>query len=284
MSVHPALTTGHTAVITGAADGIGLATAKKCAELGMNVCAADIDEEKLIKAVQEELEPLLASGDSSVLAYPLDVADRDAVEAFHGVVSERFKAVHLLMNNAGTVCGGEAWNNYAGWRKVFEVNLWGAINCVSVFAESMMNRGEHALIVNTGSKQGITCPPGDSAYNTTKAALKAFTESLQHTLRNTENCRVSAHLLVPGFTYTGLMRPWFENKPDAAWWPDQVVDYMLAALAEQRFYILCPDNDVDEELDKLRIQWAAGDLIEGRPALSRWHPDYEEAYKTFTGG
>jgi NAD(P)-dependent dehydrogenase (short-subunit alcohol dehydrogenase family) len=87
---------------------------------------------------------------------------------------------------------------------VLKVNLMGVIHGSRVFGPKMIAHGEPAMIINTGSKQGITTPPGDPAYNVAKAGVKAFTEALQHELRNTPDCRVSAHLLIPGFVYTPL--------------------------------------------------------------------------------
>jgi hypothetical protein len=101
---------------------------------------------------------------------------------------------------------------------------------------------------------------------------------LAHELRTTANCQVSAHLLVPGWTTTGKR----EHKP-GAWLPDQVIDVLVAALQRRDFYIICPDDDVTPELDRKRILWAAGDLTENRPALSRWHPDYADRFAKFTG-
>jgi short-subunit dehydrogenase len=123
--------------------------------------------------------------------------------------------------------------------------------------------------------------PGNPAYNASKSAVKSITEALEHDLRNTEGCQVSAHLLVPGFTYTGLVREFLPEKPDSAWVPDQVVAFMVESLERGDFYILCPDNDVTREMDNKRIAWAMGDLIEARPALSRWHPDYLAAFEAF---
>ena len=134
---------------------------------------------------------------------------------------------------------------------------------------------------NTGSKQGITQPPGDTAYNVSKSGVKSLTEGLAHTLRAKTEGRVSAHLLVPGFTYMGMIRRFLKEKPDGAWTADQVADFMMEGVARGDFYILCPDNDVTPEMDAKRILWAAGDLVENRPALSRWHPDWEEAFAAF---
>jgi hypothetical protein len=135
------------------------------------------------------------------------------------------------------------------------------------------------LIVNTGSKQGITTPPGDPAYNVSKAGVKAFTEALQHELRNIEGCRVSAHLLIPGFVFTPLTAHGRTEKPQGACTPEQTVDFMIERLDAGDFYILCPDNEVSRALDERRIAWAAGDIIENRPPLSRWRPDFAEAFK-----
>lgn len=101
------------------------------------------------------------------------------------------------------------------------VNLWGVINATQALVPGMIARGRPGLIVNTGSKQGITTPPGDPAYNISKAGVKAFTEALQYELRNTEGCRLSAHLLIPGFVFTGLTANGRSEKPAAAWTPSR---------------------------------------------------------------
>jgi hypothetical protein len=114
--------------------------------------------------------------------------------------------------------------------------------------------------------------------------VKAFTEALQHELRNTPGCWVSAHLLIPGFVFTGLTARGRSEKPPGAWTPGQTVDFMIRSVEAGDFYILCPDNDVLRPLDERRIQWAADDIVENRPALSRWHPDYAEAFEKFVKG
>jgi short-subunit dehydrogenase len=147
----------------------------------------------------------------------------------------------------------------------------------------MLAAGLPALIVNTGSKQGITTPPGNLTYNVSKAALKTYTEGLAHALRNEPDSKVSAHLLIPGYTYTAMTSS-APEKPAGAWTGDQVVDFMLASIARGDFYILCGDNETPRALDEKRMAWAIGDIIENRPALSRWHPDYKDAFASFVSG
>jgi NAD(P)-dependent dehydrogenase (short-subunit alcohol dehydrogenase family) len=277
---HPALTPNRTAVITGGASGIGLATAERLVAMDLNVCIADHDEKTLGPAV-DALAKQAPRGADAILAVPTDVSRLESVEVLRAAVLDRFGEVALLMNNAGTGGGGGPWQNYEGWQRVIGVNLWGAIHGLQVFTQGMIDQSTPCAIVNTGSKQGITNPPGDAAYNVSKAGVKSLTESLAHQLRNIEGCRVTAHLLVPGFTYTAMVRRFLKEKPPGAWLPEQVAEHLLAAMERGDFYVLCPDNDVTPEIDHRRIEWAAGDMIENRPALSRWHPDYEAAFAAF---
>jgi hypothetical protein len=220
-------------------------------------------------------------GGASVLTSVTDVSSRDDVTRLEAAVRERFGGTDLLMNNAGIQPGSKMFGATEAWHRILSVNLWGVINGSQVFAPGMIARGRPGLIINTGSKQGITTPPGDPAYNVSKAAVKAFTEALQHELRNAAGSRLSAHLLIPGFVFTGLTAKGRSEKPAAAWTPEQTVDFMIGRVEAGDFYILCPDNDVPRRLDERRILWAAGDIVENRPALSRWHPDFAEAFAAF---
>jgi NAD(P)-dependent dehydrogenase (short-subunit alcohol dehydrogenase family) len=280
---HPALSPDHTAVITGGASGIGLAAAARFANAGMNVCIADVDAGRL-KDAATKLTSIAKGGASAIMTATVDVSRLDNLAELEQAVRTRFGGTDVLMNNAGIGPGSSAFGPRDNWERIIAVNLWGIINGTQAFGPNMVARGRPGLIINTGSKQGITTPPGNPAYNVSKAGVKAFTEALQHELRNTDKCQISAHLLIPGFVFTGLTASGRSEKPAAAWTPEQTVDFMLERLEAGDFYILCPDNDVPRKLDERRMLWAAGDIVENRPALSRWHPDYAEAFTAFVKG
>ena len=274
---HLALTPGSVAVVTGGASGIGLAAAARLTRMGLRVCIADLDAERLEQAAAA----IADTGGGAVMTHRTDVSRREDVVGLQSAVLERFGRVDVLMNNAGIQPGSAIFGDGLAWSRVIDVNLWGIIHGAQVFGPGMIAAGRPGLIINTGSKQGITTPPGDPAYNVAKAGVKVFTEALQHELRNTEGCRVSAHLLIPGFVFTPLTANGRTERPAAAWTAEQTVDFMFDRLDAGDFYILCPDNDVPRSLDERRILWAAGDIVENRPPLSRWHPDHAAAAKRF---
>ena len=279
MSPIPALQAGRTAVITGGASGIGLAAAKRFAAMGLNVLIADTNSEAV--AAAPDLVSAGAAPNVRVEAGVVDVASFDEVEALKERAFRDYGDVAVVMNNAGIGGGGSAIEQLEAWRRVLSVNLMGVLHGVQAFAPALIAQAKPALIINTGSKQGITAPPGDTAYNVSKAGIKVLTEGLQHTLRNIDGCQVSAHLLVPGSTFTGMTRRAGGEKPPGAWTSEQVVDFMLERLDAGDFYILCPDNDVTRAMDNARMEWAMADLIENRPPLSRWHPDYKDGFAAF---
>jgi NAD(P)-dependent dehydrogenase (short-subunit alcohol dehydrogenase family) len=271
----------NVAVITGGGAGIGLAAARRFAEAGMSIAIADLNADRLGEA-RAELEAI--AGEANVMAVETDVAHRHELEALERAVLQRFGRVHVLMNNAGIQPDTSIFSAEANWDHILAVNLMGVIHGTQVFGPNMLAHGEASLIINTGSKQGITTPPGNPAYNVSKAGVKVFTEALQHELRNTAGAKLSAHLLIPGFVFTELTKGDRTEKPDAAWTPAQTVDFMMDSLERGDFYILCPDNDVPRALDERRMAWAIGDVIENRPPLSRWHRDFSGKFRAFVEG
>ncbi len=280
---HSAFSPSNVAVITGGASGIGLAAAKRFAGMNLRVCIVDIDKENLANAA-DALVAIAGGKSSGILPISADVGRLDEVQRVASSVQDRFGRVDVLMNNAGVQPGSSIYGPTENWDKVVRVNLWGVIHGTQVFAPQMIAQKTPGLIINTGSKQGITTPPGDPAYNVSKAGVKVFTEALQHELRSRSDCRVSAHLLIPGFVFTALTANGRREKPAAAWTPEQTVSFMLKRLEAGDFYILCPDNEVTRAIDEKRIRWAAEDLIANRPPLSRWHADYAARFKSFLDG
>ncbi|MGV8854606.1 MAG: SDR family NAD(P)-dependent oxidoreductase [Devosia sp.] len=267
---------GGVAVITGGASGIGRAAARRAAAMGMRLALVDVNADKLDQTAASLGE---AIGRDSIVTSTADVADFAALQALAQTVETRWGSPSLLMNNAAAfVAGGPGGilDDNANWARVFAVNVLGVVNGVQAFLPGMLAAGKPAVIVNTGSKQGLTNPPGNPAYNTAKAAVNAYTQNLARDLRERENCAISAHLLIPGWTTTGEA----EHRP-GAWLPEQVVDYLEQQAKAERFFILCPDEETPNQVDHKRIFWNAMDIIENRPALSRWHPDYKDAFAAF---
>lgn len=156
---HPALVPGAVAVVTGGASGIGLASARRFAALGLHVCIVDLGAERL-KAAVAELSAIAGEG-AEIAGFEVDVSDRAALITLEAAVADRFGGTDVLMNNAAIQIPTDALGPHADWRRLIGVNLWGVIDGSQVFAPRMVERGRPGLIINTGSKQGITTPPGN---------------------------------------------------------------------------------------------------------------------------
>jgi NAD(P)-dependent dehydrogenase (short-subunit alcohol dehydrogenase family) len=277
--LHPVIHAGRVALITGAASGIGYAAAIEFAKLGLKIAVADCDEKNLAQ-VGQELTAII--GESNVLVIPTDVSKLDQVVKLRERVYEAWGEVAVLMNNAGIANKGSSWDGIDSWHKVFDVNVFGVVNVQQTFVPNMLFQENPAVVINTGSKQGITNPPGNAAYNASKAAVKSLTESLAHELRERTESHVTAHLFIPGWTFTSLTGAHsLAAKPAGAWSATETVQYMLDKVRSGDFYILVPDNDTRREVDQLRIMWAAADIAEGRPALSRWDVMYKALYEEY---
>lgn len=262
---------GSTALITGAASGIGLAIAKLCREKGMRVCLADRDTTAL-QTAKGELE---RSAGKDVLALVSDVSKPASWAALNKDVTEAFGGVELLVLNAGMSANG-GWGDEEYFRKTLETNLFGVIYGINEFLPVVKAaaKSKPTAIVITGSKQGITNPPGNPAYNASKAAVKSLAEHLSWDLRND---KTTVHLLVPGWTFTGITGGGRDkSKPPGAWTSEQVADYLYRKMGEDKFYAICPDNDVSEDMDKRRMLWTMGDVVEQRPPLTRWREEWKQ--------
>lgn len=300
----PSFTKGNTALITGGASGIGLSLAEKCLKYGMNVIVVDNNGDDLGKA-QMYLSGLI-TGDQQVVGLKVDVGNLEEWDAVRETVEGEFDGkLHLLALNAGTSQRGTFGTptSHTYFSKILTVNLFGVINGINTLLPFITSHSSPSSIIITGSKQGITNPPGNPAYNCSKAAVKTLAEHLSWDLRerNKKGEEKNVHLLVPGWTYTGMaggaafvvkenekgggesevQRAGVENKPKGAWSSDQVVEYLVAKMNEGMFYVVCPDGDVTEEMDRKRMAWGAGDLVHGRQALSRWREEYKGEFEEF---
>lgn len=280
---HPVIHAGRVAVVTGAASGIGRAAARELARIGLKVAIADIDA-KGLEVLAKELGE--AHGESNVLAVPTDVSKLDEVVKLRDRVYEAWGEVAVLLNNAGVAAIGRSYEGLDRWKAVMDVNLFGVLNVQHTFVPMMLYQENLSVIVNTGSKQGITNPPGNPAYNASKAAVKSLTESLSHELRSRPGANVTAHLFVPGWTFTGMTagegnQDKIDEKPPGAWTAEETVLFMLDRVRSGDFYILVPDNETRREVDQLRMLWATGDVVEGRPALSRWDQTYKSLFDEY---
>mmetsp|Transcript_9247 Transcript_9247/g.22465 ORF Transcript_9247/g.22465 Transcript_9247/m.22465 type:complete len:328 (+) Transcript_9247:165-1148(+) len=304
---------GKTAVVTGASSGIGRAAALEFASRGMNIWMIDNDVEELKDAtalVQKRCAAARRGADpiQTIKGRVVDVSDEQAMKDLADEVFDRGGKCHFLFNNAGiqpsvAEGGSLAASSTDTMRRTLDTNFYGPVQGCAAFLPKMKQVDEEGIVVNTGSKQGITMPPGNLPYNVSKAALKCYTEGLEHELRNSCNGKLRAALLIPGWVNTSILLKnsrsealadgrekdfdpdsvfFHENKPaSGAWMPKQVIDFMIEELDKGRFYIVCPDNDVDRNTDNLRMTWTMQDITMDRPPLSRWHDSYKEEFTEF---
>jgi len=258
---------GKVAVVTGAASGIGRALAERCAQEGMRVVLAGINEQTLTQASQE----LKAEG-ASVLAIQTDVAKAGDVEALAQKAFDTYGAVHLLFNNAGVGAGTMIWEStLADWEWTIGVNLWGVIHGIRAFVPRMLEQDTEGHIVNTASIAGLTSGPGLGIYKVTKYGVVTLSETLYHELA-LRGAKIKTSVLCPGFVKTRIMdgarnRPArLQNDPaevkmgpesvaliqfmlqavEAGMPPQQVADIVFQAIRDETFYILTHPESKEE--------------------------------------
>ncbi|KAI3527906.1 oxidoreductase [Colletotrichum filicis] len=274
-------TASKTALITGSASGIGLAVAQKCLDHGMKALIVDNNDGFLALAQ-------CSLGEDKVLTAKADVSNlKDWAHLKKRVDSDFQGRIDFLFPNAG-IQPSSAWDDPSTFQTIFNVNLFGVINGISTFksavssSSSLSPPSSSTAIVITGSKPGITNPPGNPAYNASKSAVKTIARHLFYDLRDSSP-NTSVFRLVPGWTFTSLGRSEEKRtsaeKPAAAWTPEQVADYLEAKMAKDEFYVICPDNEVTEEMDAKRMLWAVEDVVQRRSALSRWRKECKEGFE-----
>lgn len=246
---------GRVAAVTGAASGLGRSMALAFAAEGMHVALADVDEKNLSRVEHE-----IRSKGVRAFTMRVDVAKGADVDAFAERTVQELGSVHLVCNNAGVSPLGAVWEaSAADWQWILGVNLWGVIHGVRAFAPRLIAQNE-GHIVNTASVAGLISPPGSGAYNVTKHAVVALSESLQHDLRE-RGSAVGVSVLCPAYVPTGIvdsersrpkelgvseksketlareamLRKAVTSGKISA---DQVAQAVVAAVKEERFYIL----------------------------------------------
>ncbi|GGY03072.1 SDR family NAD(P)-dependent oxidoreductase [Paludibacterium paludis] len=200
---------GRVAVITGAAEGIGLALARRAAGLGMKLVLADRHEARL----QEAVDTLTAAGADAVPVV-VDVSDAASVEELAREAYRLHGKVHLLINNAGVALAKTAWEtSNEDWRWVMGVNFYGVANGVRSFVPRMLESGEEGHIVNTASVAGLISQPGLAAYNASKFGVVTLSEGLMHDL-TLRGARIGVSVLCPGWVKTRIAQAERHRPPD----------------------------------------------------------------------
>jgi NAD(P)-dependent dehydrogenase (short-subunit alcohol dehydrogenase family) len=277
---------GRTAVVTGAAGGIGRALARRCAQAGMRVVLADVEAAPLEQAARE-----LEKDGAEALAVVCDVSRPEQVEALAERAVGAFGAVHLVCNNAGVFAGGLSWQApQADYDWVFAVNVWGVLHGVRTFVPRLLAQGEgHVLI--TASMASVTASPFAAPYSMSKFAVLALAETLHLELR-ARGAGVGVSVLCPEMIRTGIGES-ERNRParfarggpshperelvegalrsgaQTGLDPDVVAARALEAVREGRFYVLPPEGNpwrasMEARLADLR---AGGDLRLSLPGV-----------------
>src|SRR5690606_25984788 len=189
---------GKLAVITGAASGIGRATAIELARRGARVAVTDVNRDGLA-----ETEALIKAAGGEVTTYLLDVADRDAFHAFAQEIEETQGGADIVINNAGVAQIARVEElTYEDFEWVMNIDFWGMVYGTKAFLPQLQKKGE-GHIVNVSSIFGIIAVPSQAAYNSAKFAIRGFTEALRHDMKGT---RIKVSCIHPGGIKTNIVR------------------------------------------------------------------------------
>ncbi|MFX0017908.1 MAG: SDR family NAD(P)-dependent oxidoreductase [Promethearchaeota archaeon] len=266
-----------TAVITGAGSGIGRALAIKCAQEGMKVVLADINEKSL-----ERVKRKIQRARGEVLTIKTDVSKYNEVENLAQKTIENYKLIHLLINNAGVAIPRLAWQYTVNdWEWVLGVNLWGVIYGIRVFVPIMLQQEIECHIVNTASIEGLgSIGPGGATYSVSKHGIVALSEVLKYNLEEI-GAKINVSVLCPGLVDTKIFtselnrpkeyqikeikkidihdrdrevemyRKILTESPMIS--PEQVADDVFQAIRQQKFYILTHTQPIIKDLIKERV-------------------------------
>lgn len=231
---------GRVGVVTGAARGIGFALSRSLLQRGMRVVVSDVDAAQPAQAAAALAREF---DGADVMDTVCDVSDPSDVQVLAGQALERFGRVDLVCNNAGVVAGGPAWTiPLETWRRVLDVNLWGAIHATHVFVPHLMQNAEGGHVVNVASLAAVTPVPGIAPYNVAKHGLLALSETLSADLRAVGS-RVGVTVVMPGRVATSLGLPSGEPDPDdpgaepGVLTADSVSEHVMHAVEADQLYV-----------------------------------------------
>jgi NAD(P)-dependent dehydrogenase (short-subunit alcohol dehydrogenase family) len=236
---------GRVAVVTGAASGIGLAVVEAFVGEGMRVVMADLDEDGLVSHARR----LRADG-ADVHPVVADVRDPESVEGVGRAVIEHFGALHVAVNNAGVVGGGNSWEiPLEEWRRVIDVDLWGVINGVRTFVPLILASGEEGHVVNVASMAAVMALPRLGPYTVAKHGVLGLTDVLRAELEAL-GAPVGASVVMPGMVKTAM-------NPIGTVEPTTVASNVLDAIKRRRPYVFTDDHSTDEVERRLRAVLAS---------------------------
>jgi NAD(P)-dependent dehydrogenase (short-subunit alcohol dehydrogenase family) len=243
------LQTGQTAVITGAASGIGLALTEAFAAVGLNVVMADWNEE----ALQTEAARLEATG-ASVRPVVTDVSDGQAVERLGATAVEAFGGLHIAVNNAGVVLRGRAWElSIQDWSRVLDVNLWGVIHGIRSFVPRILDTGGEGHVVNTASMAAVLPRALLGPYTVAKHGVLGLSDVLRADLADA-GAPVGVSVVMPGLIRTGMV-------PIGTISAETVAANVVDAVRRSRSYVFTDDHDAETVRARLTAILAARDDV-----------------------
>ena len=227
---------GRLAVVTGGASGIGLALAAAVGSAGLDVVLVDVRPDALEGAAAE----LRRSG-AKVTTVVADVSRGEEIERVASVAFS-LGSVQLVCSNAGIVAYGRCWEISAtDWERVIGVNLMATVHLVRVFLPRLLEAGEPAHLLVTGSMQSVTARPGISPYVASKHALLGLCESL-HAELTAAGAAVGVTILMPGKVSTGMSRA---DYPDAIA-PSEAATIALEAVARGQLFAFTHADRIPE--------------------------------------